>query len=164
VKKSVVLAVAVLAILATGCRSEDVALRDDDRIRIQRPTEMQRVELPVTIRWTADGVRERPTLTGPGPFFAVFVDRAPVPAGTGIDTLVDDDCEGRPDCPDLAWFAERDIYVTGEKEVTIERVPDAAGQRTGADGSHHATVVLIDGAGVRQGEIVDTVEFEVVDE
>ena len=158
------LALAALGLTLAGCRSDDLALRAEDGLAIERPGEMESVELPVTVRWRAEGVRPRADLTGPGPFFAVFVDRAPVPAGTGLRTLMDDDCREDPDCPDLAWFAERDIYITGEPSITLRRLPQVgSGTRTGADNAHRVTVVKIGGDGVRIDEAASTVEFEVVE-
>ena len=156
----VLLCVAAIAALG-ACRTDDIALRADDRLAIQRPAEMSRVALPVTVRWKADGIRIGKDLTGPGPFFAVFVDRPPVAAGTGLRTLIDDECRETRGCPDLAWFAERNVYVTNEPEVTISRLQDVSGTRLGPDGSHRLTVVLIGADGVRLDEAAASVEFEV---
>jgi hypothetical protein len=129
---------------------------------MQRPAEMERVSLPVTLRWSAD-VRPRADLKGDGPFFAVFVDRAPVAAGTGLRKILDDDCRKQRGCPDQAWLADHNVYVTGKPEVTITRIDPAGGARVGADDTHRATVVLIDGDGVRVDESAASVEFEVAE-
>jgi hypothetical protein len=123
---------------------------------------MQRVALPVTVRWKADGVRAAPDLHGPGPFFAVFVDRPPVAAGTGLRKLLDDDCRAKPHCPDQTWLADHDVYVTGEPTITLARLPVPTGTRTGADNTHRVTVVLIGQDGVRVDESAAAVEFQVV--
>jgi hypothetical protein len=157
----VVLVLAAMAAVLSACRTDDLALRADDRLAIQRPGAMEQVELPLTVRWKADGVRPRKDLRGDGPFFAVFVDRAPVPAGTGLRTLVDDDCRGTRGCPDLSWFADRNVYVTGEPSVTIRSLTPVAGSRVGADNAHRVTVVLIGEDGVRVDESAASVEFEV---
>jgi hypothetical protein len=156
-----VAAVAAVAAVLGGCRTDDLALRADDSLAIERPAPMSRVALPVTVRWKADGVRIGKDLTGPGPFFAVFVDRPPVAAGTGLRTLIDQECRDTRGCPDLAWLAERNVYVTNEPEVTISTLRDISGARLGPDGSHRLTVVLIDDAGVRVDERAASVEFEV---
>jgi hypothetical protein len=155
------LAVAACAAVLGACRTDDIALRADDRLHIQQPAAMSRVLLPVTVRWKADGIRIGKDLTGPGPFFAVFVDRPPVAAGTGLRTLIDDDCRHLRGCPDLAWFAERNVYVTNEPEVTITTLRDVSGARLGPDGAHRLTVVLIGEDGVRLDEAATSVEFQV---
>jgi hypothetical protein len=154
--------VGVVVVAALGaCRTDDIALRADDRLTIQRPTEMARVALPLTVRWKAHGIRIGKDLAGPGPFFAVFVDRPPVAAGTGLRTLIDDECRATRGCPDLAWFAERNVYVTNEPEVIISSLRDVSGARLGPDGSHRLTVVLIGADGLRLAEAAASVEFEV---
>jgi hypothetical protein len=159
------LVVVALATLLGGCRTSDMAFRTSDRISIERPHEMERVALPVTLRWKADGVRTSTGLKGPGPFYAVFVDRAPLPAGTGLRTLIDDDCHRQKDCPDLAWYADRDIYVTGEPHVTLSRLPSLGnGTRTAGTNNHRVVVVLIGEDGVRIDESSAAVTFEVADQ
>jgi hypothetical protein len=146
----------------TSCGSRHLAFRADDSLRISAPQELQRVELPVRIVWRAAD-RSHAALTGRGPFFAVFVDRPPVAAGSSLRTLVDDTCRRTPNCPDLTWFADRFVFVTGEKSVTIETVPaDVTGTRTGADHTHRVTVVRVGPDGVRLDEAVASVEFAVV--
>jgi hypothetical protein len=156
--------VALLASLLGGCRTSNLAFRATDRISMQRPSEMERVALPVTLRWKADGVKTNKDLDGTGPFYAVFVDRAPVPAGTGLRTLLDDDCRQQKDCPDLAWYAERDVYVTGEPHITLTRLPSLGnGTRTAGTNNHRAVVVLIGEDGVRLDESAAAVTFEVAE-
>ena len=162
-KARVLVAVAAMAALLGGCRTDHLALRDAKTISVVRPGEMERVALPVTVRWDADGVRSNPALTGPGPFYAVFVDRPPIAAGTGLRTLLDDDCRSQPGCPDQAWLADHNVYVTGTPQVTLSRIGAVTGSRVGADNTHRATIVLIDGDGVRIDESAASVEFEVAD-
>jgi hypothetical protein len=157
----VALALGAMAALLAGCRTEHLALRTGDRLSIQRPDDMERVALPVTVRWKAGGVKSSKDLRGPGPFFAVFVDRPPVAAGTGLRTLVDSDCRTTKGCPDLSWFADRNVYVTGEPSVTIRSLSPVGGSRVGADNAHRLTVVLIGEDGVRVDESAASVEFEV---
>ncbi|MEY2566699.1 MAG: hypothetical protein QOE35_1228 [Actinomycetota bacterium] len=162
-KVRTVLAVFFMAALLTGCRSEGMALRDAKTISVVRPGEMDRVALPVRLQWRANGIRPNPDLRGAGPFFAIFVDRPPVAAGTGLRKLLDEDCRTRPGCPDQAWLADHNVYVTGKPEVTLSRIKAVTGSRVGADNSHRATIVLIDGDGVRVDESAASVEFQVVE-
>jgi hypothetical protein len=150
-----------MAAALAGCSTSDLALRSDDAFAIQRPDPMERVALPVTVRWKADGVPVSKNLQGPGPFYAVFVDRPPVARGTGLRTLIDDECRARTSCPDLAWFADHNVYVTGEPSVTITTLHPVGGTRVGADDAHRLTVVLIGEDGVRIDERAASVEFEV---
>jgi len=160
--KRVVLAVCLGAALLTGCAQHPLVTADD-RVTMVQPHELQRVRLPVTIAWKARGVRTTTDLNGPGPFFAVFVDRAPVPAGTGLHTLIDKDCRKQKGCPDLDWFAQRHIYVTGQNRLTLSSLPTTnTSSRTGTDHGHTVTVVLVKQDGVRTDESAASVEFTVV--
>ncbi|MBV9935367.1 MAG: hypothetical protein JO367_13780, partial [Actinobacteria bacterium] len=87
--KRVLFVMALVAPLLSGCASHALVATADNRLSMVQPHELQRVRLPVTIAWKARDVKATTNLTGDGPFFAVFVDRAPVPAGTGLHTLVD---------------------------------------------------------------------------
>jgi hypothetical protein len=146
-----------------GCASDHVAFRTDEGLRIAAPGELERVRLPVTVSWTGPGPATGGDLKGKGPFYAVFVDRPPVRAGTSLRTLVDGDCRKQPGCPDLAWFAERFVFVTADRGITLPAVPaEASAARVGADHSHRVAVVRVDGNGVRVDEAVAAVEFTVV--
>jgi hypothetical protein len=148
---------ALLALLAGGCSVSGLAFREDDRVDIVEPADREETTLPVTVRWRAD-------LDGGGdggPYFAVFVDRAPIRPGQSLRALADDACNSTPGCPDMAYFRDRFVFVTDEQQVTIDALPQEGGQRTSADDRHEATVVLIDADGRRVGEAAYTVEFTV---
>jgi len=160
--RRVLLAVCVGATVLTACAQHPL-VTTDNRLSMAQPHELQRVRLPVTIAWKARDVRATTDLNGPGPFFAVFVDRAPVPAGTGLHTLIDTDCRHQKGCPDLDWFAQRHIYVTGAKRLTLSSLPTTnTSSRTGTDHGHTVTVVLVRQDGVRIDESAASVEFTVV--
>jgi hypothetical protein len=84
--------------------------------------------------------------------FAVFVDRAPMPVGQDVRSLVTADrtCLREPGCPDQKYLAEKGIFLTTESAVTITTLP-SVGQGVG-DEQHFVNVVLIDGTGHRIGE------------
>ena len=150
---SLVAGVVVLA----GCSVSGLAFRADDRVDIVEPEDRAETTLPVTIRWTADDVEA----DDGGPYFAVFVDRAPIRPGQSLRALADDSCNRTEGCPDLAYFRDRHVYVTDELEVTIDALPVRSGQRTAADNRHEATIILLDADGRRLGEAAYTVEFTV---
>ena len=145
----------MLALVLLGaCGGEGrLAFREDDRVEIVQPDEGQEVSLPVRLRWRADGA---------GPYYAVFVDREPIPPGHSLRVLADETCERDPDCPDAEYLRDRNIYVTDETALELKTVPSRGGrQRTGADDRHEAVIVLIDEDGRRQGEAAYRVSFEV---
>jgi hypothetical protein len=157
------IAAGLVSLLLTGCARDHIALRADTSIHINAPRELDRVRLPVTINWAAKGASVAKDLTSAGPFYAVFVDRPPIRAGTSLRSLIDDDCRKQPGCPDLSWFAERFVFVTGDLNLTLPTVPaDATGTRTGADHTHRVSIVRVDANGVRLNEAVASVEFAVV--
>lgn len=156
------LAGALLAPLLSACASDHIALRADTSIRIQAPRELERVRLPVTIDWASGGAAPERDLSGAGPFYAVFVDRPPIRAGTSLRSIIDDDCRKQAGCPDLSWYAERFVFVTGDAKLTLATVPaDATGTRTGADHTHRVSVVRVNANGVRLNEAAASVEFAV---
>jgi hypothetical protein len=162
--KRVMVALTLVVALATaGCRTDHLAFRADDSLSIQFPTPQQRVRLPVNVAWRATGVRPGHTLTGNGPFFAVFLDRAPIAAGSSLKSLVDDDCRKARACPSLGWFADRHVYITGDTSLKLTAVPDAStGTRTEADDTQRIVVVRISPDGVRLDDTAASVEFAVV--
>lgn len=155
-------AACVASLSLTACAQHPL-ITSENRLAMVQPHELQRVRLPVTISWKASDVKATTDMKGAGPFFAVFVDRAPVPAGTGLRTLIDKDCRKKPGCPDYEWFAQRHVFVVGNTSLTLRNLPitDASG-RTGVDHGHTVTVVLIGQDGVRVDESAASVEFTVV--
>jgi hypothetical protein len=151
-------AVVAVAVALSGCAVSGLAFREDERVDIVEPGDREATSLPVTIRWTADV-----DAVDGGPYFAVFVDRAPIRPGQSLRALADDTCNRTAGCPDVAYLRDRFVYVTDELEVTVDVLPQRSGQRTSADDRHEATVVLVDAEGRRVGEAAYTVEFTVED-
>jgi hypothetical protein len=156
-----VLALVLAPGLLGACGGEGrLAFTQDDRVEILEPDNEAEVELPVRLRWKAD-LEQR---AGGGPYFAVFVDRAPVAPGQSLRVLADDSCNRTPGCPDAEYFRDRFVYVTEEQSLVLEAVPRrSSSQRTGAEDRHEAIIVLVDGAGRRIGEAAYRVAFEVRD-
>ena len=146
----------VLALLTSGCAVSGIAFRQDDRLSFVTPDDRDEVTLPLTVQWR---VEDFEVGEGEGSF-AVFVDRAPQPPGKTLDWLArdDDSCRADDGCPDAEWFAERDVFPTTERSLTIERLPARADDRREL---HEVTVVLLDEDGRRVGETGWSIEFEV---
>ena len=152
-----VVAVACLAAPVAGC-ADSMAFRQPDAVEIVAPDDRAEVTLPVRVRWRSD-------LEGGAagePYYAVFVDRAPIRPGQSLRVLADESCNRTKGCPDLQYLRDRYVYVTDETEVTLDVVPQrGSSQRTGARDSHEATIVVLDADGRRVGEQAYAVEFEV---
>ena len=157
-------AVAVL-LLATGCVSQDLAFRIDDRVEIVAPSDRAEVSLPITIDWEVadfDVVEPGSPVREDAGYFAVFVDRAPVPPGKTLAHVAKDDtgCREADGCPDAEYLSSRGIWTTTDTQLVIDQLP-----RTGDDDDrrerHTATVVLLDASGARIGESAFEVVFEV---
>jgi hypothetical protein len=146
-------AMAAMAALLGGCGGLRTELSADRRVEILEPVVLSVVSSPVTVRWQATDVPA-------GVTFAVAVDRLPIPPGTTFGAAFADECDGAGGCPDAAFLAQRDVYLTQEHEVVVRRLPALAG----LDGEparpvHRATIFLVDRDGRRQGESAWTVEF-----
>lgn len=158
------LALPLLCVALTACVPQGLAFRVDERLTFVEPEDRSTVSLPITIDWDIRDFE----ITGPGGdpredagYFAVFLDRTPMPPGKPLRWLVRDDRSCREDdgCPDEAYLAERGVYTTTETELTLEQVPltndDDRRER------HRATIVLLDASGTRIGESAFEVAFDV---
>jgi hypothetical protein len=149
-----------LLLLLPACAVRGLAFRIDDRVEIVAPDDRAEVSLPLTIEWTADELDG----AGGGPFFAVFVDRSPIRPDQSLRALADDSCNRTPGCPDLAYLRDRGVYLTDERSVTLDVVPQRpSSSRAGESDRHQATIVVVDAEGRRIGEAAYTVEFTVED-
>jgi len=143
-----------LALLASSC-AHGLALADDRRLDITSPKGRKMVTLPLTVRWRMKDF----DVTGPdgnadpnAGYFAVFLDRSPMPPGKPLSWLARDDkrCRRIPGCPDEQYFVDRHVYPTSKTEVVLRLLPDQ-GTSSGHE-THEVTVVLLDGRGRRIGE------------
>jgi hypothetical protein len=147
-----------MVMIGASCGADGLAFREDDRIAIITPADREKVRLPLEITWRAKPGKGDTA----APYYAVFVDRAPMPPGRTLLTLVDDSCRQEPGCPSLEDFAETGVHVTETPKVVLETLPDRRDStRTGARDSHEAVVVLLDEGGRRVGESAWSVEFVV---
>ena len=147
--------------LLPACAVHGLAFDNDHRVKFTSPRNRSTVRLPVALRWQASAItrtQER------GPFFAVFVDRAPIRPGQTLAAVADDSCKRTRGCPDLTYLRDQFVFVTRDTHLTLVDVPKSRGQRTGARNSHEATIVLVDARGGRIGENAYTVQFTIKDE
>ena len=145
----------VLALMLSSCTVQNVQFRTDNRLSITSPKSRAVVSAPVTVQWSMrdfevtglDG-----TSNSSAGAFAVFVDRAPMPAGKDLTWLArgDASCELDPRCPDEKYLSDRGVYITTETSLTLEELPPAA-DGVGNE-QHYVNVVLLDGTGRRIGE------------
>ena len=148
----------VLGLTFLPACGRDLAFREDDRVDIVRPGDRADVKLPVKLQWTAK--LEHPSAGGP--YYAVFLDKAPIRPGQSLRAIGDDTCGKTPGCPDLQYLRDRYVFVTDKTSLTLDAVPQtSSSERTGAKNRHEATIVLIDADGRRIGESAYAVEFAV---
>ena len=133
----------------------NLQFRNDDRLSFESPKARHRVTAPVTVSWsmkdfTPTGLNGSAD-TSEGAY-AVFVDRAPMPAGKDLRWLFRNDsgCKHDAHCPTQQQLTDRGVFVTTETSVTIDVLPQV-GQGVG-DEQHYVNVVLLDGTGHRIGE------------
>lgn len=142
-----------LLVLSSACR-EGIAFRRDDRLSIVQPDDRVAVALPFQVTWSAHDLPD-------GTRFAVLIDRAPPPAGEGLDWLArhDPGCTRDPACPDRNYLGGLHVHVTDATALTVGSVPRS--QRPDERELHHVTVILLDREGNRVGETAETVTLEV---
>lgn len=155
-RRVLLLPLVALAVLGSGCGVSGLAFRQDDRLSFVTPDDRSKVTLPLTVQWRVDDFAVG---RGAGSF-AVFVDRAPQPPGKSLDWLARDDssCRRSAGCPDISWYAERDVFPTTEPELTLEQLPVRGDDRREW---HEVTIVLLDEHGRRVGETGWSLEFQV---
>jgi hypothetical protein len=150
-----------LALLASSCAS-GLAFVQDRRLDITAPRAHARVSLPVTLSWTIDDFRVTGADGAADPrsgYFAVFMDRSPVPPGKPLSWIAREDrvCGRTPGCPDATYLSDHRVYSTSETTITFEHLPDLGA--AGGHETHEATIVLLDGTGRRIGESAWYVTF-----
>ena len=156
--------VAAALVAGSGCATGQYQFVADHRVHIDAPRPRSTVTLPLSLHWSYDDFR----VTGPdhsrdshAGYFAVFVDRAPVPAGKDLRWLARNDPSCRPSegCPNEQYFTSRQVFTTTQPQLTFDQLPKPASHR-GAE-THTITVVLLDGSGRRIGESAWYVDFKV---
>src|SRR3954454_21953149 len=155
--------VAACLVFMPGCATSHFQFVADHRLHIRAPRQRTTVSLPVTMRWSYEDFR----VTGPDAahdpgagYFAVFVDRTPVPAGKDLRWLARDDraCRAADGCPNAEYFTTRWIFTSTQPEMTFNQLP-RPGRHHGPE-THTIIVVLLDGSGHRVGESAWYVDFK----
>ncbi|MBA3652616.1 MAG: hypothetical protein H0W70_00300 [Actinobacteria bacterium] len=134
-----------------GCNHQ-FAFRQDRRIHIVAPDNNATVTAPVIVRWRARDTN--------GEAFAVFVDRSPIPPGTGLRSIgrSDDQCRQKPSCPDAAYLAERGVFVTTQPTLALPGLGDKRKNKGDKD-QHDVTIIFVDQSAQRVGEAAFSVSF-----
>lgn len=147
------------AVMVSGCDWSSMAFVQDQRVQIITPADRSTVALPVTIRWQVDGFRITGRNGGTSPdagYFAVFVDRPPMPPGKSLEWMAqqDDSC-GDSACGSVKNLA--DVYATTKTKLKLTRL---SAPNDGRDVERHeAVIVLLDGQGQRISESAFYVRF-----
>jgi hypothetical protein len=144
----------LVPIVAAGCGQQ---FEKTNAIEITSPSELRRVDVPFSLRWTDD----RASSAGG---YAVFVDSPPIAPGKRLDSLAADDdlCETTPGCPDKVWYQTRYVYPTNRRQAKIPAMPFVSRQTSearDAKDTYRVTVVRLDGEGRRLGEDYATVDI-----
>lgn len=164
-------ALGIAALLLSACTVEH-AYQRDARVEILSPEDRQRVDLPVQIRWrvedfeitapawrdgtvAASGGREAdPRSDDDRGYFAVFVDRTPIPPGAELMSVAagDTECTPLPSCPDVEYLANNGVHVTTSTELTLSTLVDRRSHDRANDW-HEVTIVLVEDNKAGTGEV-----------
>ena len=132
--------------LSSSCAFSNIDLIQDHRVHLVAPATDQTVHLPVTIRWSVNGLQ--PGVGNPPVRFAVFVDRAVIKPGTTLRSIASGDqrCLQEPSCPSASYLQERGVYLVSGTQLTLPFLADLrnAGSHTSKD-THTVTIVILDG-------------------
>ena len=156
----------LLLALMPACGMRGLNFAEDKRLTITAPDDRAEVTLPVTITWR---VRDFDVTGGDGSdrrdagYFGIYVDRAPQPPEKTQAWLVrnDERCRSTPDCPNVAFLAQRDIHSSIDASFVIDRLPQPSSQAQRRREFHEVTIVLLNGRGERIGESAFVRQFEV---
>lgn len=153
-----------LVVTLSGCIPQGLAFRTDERLTFVTPEDRSTVTLPVTISWRIEDF----LVTGPGGtlsdsagYFAVFVDRTPMPPGEPLRWIArkDNSCRADDGCPDAEYLAGRGVYTTNGTSITLDQLPRTTNDEDRRE-RHRATVVLLDAETKRIGESAFEIEFD----
>ena len=138
------LAPLLLAVATSACAPAGAAYRVSG-LHVTSPASDVEVRLPLTITWADDQ---------PQAGYLVFIDRAPVGVGGGVDDLVDTACRRTRGCPDAGFFVTHGIFQATTQSATITAWPATRGSTT-----HRVVVVRVDAQGHRVGEAFASLEL-----
>ena len=158
------LVAAVLVSVLGGCGitrvDAPVSFRADHRLDVEAPEAESEVQLPVTVRWSADDYPNEP-----GEHFALFVDRAPIAPDRQIRFRVCTEGEKLP--PQLGQLRKpckddrKTIFLTDELSFEFECFEPRFTAPERERNKHTVTIVLLDADDRRIGEGATSVRFEI---
>ncbi|MEX2394382.1 MAG: hypothetical protein WD826_07875 [Actinomycetota bacterium] len=158
---------AATSLAASGCRTSGLAFRTDERLEITSPEEGSTVTLPFDVVWSVEDfqvVGADGSQRNDAGYFAVLLDASPMPPGEDPAYYARDDgtCNPQTKCPDAAYLADRNVYLTEDTTFPIAALQDTRPvDRQGAPDRHEITIVLLNGRSERIGESAFKVEFTV---
>ena len=160
-------ALLALVLALSACVPQGLAFRVDQRLTFVTPEDRSTVQLPLTLDWEIRDFEVVEPGTGGAAdedagYFAVFVDRAPMPPGKPLSWLARDDssCRESDGCPDEEYLNGRGVYTTTDTELTLEQLPRTT-DREDRKERHRVVVVLLDAEDRRIGESAFEIAFDV---
>ena len=165
-RQATAVAMAGLCVALTGCVPQGLAFRVDERLEFSSPEDRSEVSLPVTLDWeirdfevVEPGAGEAREDAG---YFAVFVDRAPMPPGKPLRWLArkDTSCRAADGCPDEEYLSSRGVYTTSDTQLVLDQLPRLGDDKDRRE-RHRAVVVLLNADGERIGESAFEIAFDV---
>lgn len=153
-----------LCLALSGCVPQGLAFKVDERLRFTAPGDRATVGLPVKVDWEIEDFE----ITGPGGsvragagYFAVFVDKTPMPAGKDLRWIArkDRSCRASDGCPDQEYLNGRGVYTTTDTELVLDQLPRSSDDDRRE--RHRVTVVLLDASGSRIGESAFEIAFDI---
>jgi hypothetical protein len=109
------------------------------------------VDEPVVLRWSSTfepGDRS-------GRWFVVYVDAAPVAPGESALDAAAEPCDTVQACRELGALGGPNVFLTDAHSIDVGPLPAGAGPE------HRFTIVLVDGHGVRDGDVAWTASFRI---
>lgn len=128
------------ALLLSGCGP--YLFRQSNRVTVTYPAIHSTVTQPLSIQWQAAGFS--PPRDG---HYAVFLDRDPMPPGSGLGYFDRNDRDG--------------IWVLDGTSLRVDVFRRLAGVDPSEQDHHDVTVVLLDSSGNRVGEYAGFTEFTI---
>ncbi len=161
-RRTLICSLVVLSLILSSCAIHGLDFRQDKRVDIVSPSSLGTVTVPFTVRWTVKDFSYGPnTIQGGNNYFAVLLDRQPMPPGGSLRDLADTGCKESPGCPNLTWLQQHYMYLTPTTSVTIDSLPRDLPLSTpaGTKESHEIVIVLMNGKNHRIGESAWYVDF-----
>lgn len=144
-----VVAVVVVSLGQGGARS----FRLSNQLVITAPPPLTVVSTPFSISWRTGG-----STSG---HYAVFVDLGPIAPGHSLRDLATQECKRVRSCqPTASYLQGLGVYLTsGDEAIVVYLAPSSGVASREPHPVHTATVVELDAAGRRVGDVAWQVQF-----